>query len=81
MSKNDITGDNIATKVGDTAAKQNFDKGYDAIFKKNLPLNEYPEPKQANQVLCDICGKDLMATKECAWTSCPLNFTDAKLEW
>jgi hypothetical protein len=30
--------------------------------------------------LCDICGKSLTATKECAWTSCPLNWGDAASE-
>ena len=26
--------------------------------------------------LCNICGKDLSKTTECAWTSCPKLFND-----
>lgn len=79
MSKNDITGDNIATKLGGKTSKQNFDSSYDAIFRKNLPLNEYPEPEP--KVICDVCGKDFKSTKECAFNACPLNFVDNNLEW
>jgi len=81
MSKNDITGDAIATKIGSPSAKQNFDSNFDAIFRRNLPLNEYPETTADDKVLCDICGKDLLRTQECAFNSCPLNFVDSKLEW
>jgi hypothetical protein len=43
-------------------------KDYDAIgFSKNM-------------VLCDICGKDLNATKECAWTSCPLYWNESRVD-
>lgn len=35
-----------------------YEDNYDKIFGKK-------------SALCDICGKDLEATKECAWTSCP----------
>lgn len=30
--------------------------------------------------LCKICGKELDATKECAWTGCPLNWGDEASE-
>jgi hypothetical protein len=30
--------------------------------------------------LCDVCGKDLKATKECAWTSCPLNWDEKRAD-
>lgn len=28
--------------------------------------------------LCQVCGKDTSSTKECAWTSCPLNWDEPK---
>lgn len=30
--------------------------------------------------ICNICGKDLSKTVECAWTSCPLLFTETAEE-
>ena len=42
-TKNDITGDEIATKIGGKSAKQKFDENFDAIFRRNLPLSEYPD--------------------------------------
>jgi hypothetical protein len=30
--------------------------------------------------LCDICGKDLEAVTECAWTSCPLNWNEHRAD-
>ena len=44
-----------------------FEDNYDLIFRNKNPL-------------CDICGKDLNATKECAWTSCPLNWDEARAD-
>lgn len=63
-TKNDITGDSLISKVNTKAFEENFDK----IFRK--------EAKR----LCDICGKDLEAVAECAWTSCPLNWSESRVD-
>jgi hypothetical protein len=44
-----------------------FEDNFDAIFRKKDPL-------------CNICGKVLDATKECAWTSCPLGWDEKRLD-
>jgi len=61
-AKNDITGDTIRTKGPLSKEGQ---ANWDLIFGKK------GKPKE-----CAICGKDLNAVKECAWTGCPLNFED-----
>lgn len=64
-SRNDVTGDLIKSKVN---TKQ-FDDNFDAIFRK-----------KTKEPVCDVCGKVLDATKECAWTSCPLNWDEARVD-
>lgn len=65
-SRNDVTGDKIQTKgVFSKEAEDNFD----LIFGK-----------KAKDPLCDVCGKSLAGTKECAWTSCPLNWDEARID-
>lgn len=44
-----------------------FEDNFDAIFRKKDPL-------------CDVCGKTLSTTKECAWTSCPLNWDEKRAD-
>lgn len=44
-----------------------FEDNYDKIFRNKDPL-------------CDVCGKSLTATKECAWTGCPLNWDEARCD-
>lgn len=44
-----------------------YENNYDLIFGKK-------------SALCDICGKDLTTTKECAWTSCPLNWDEKRAD-
>ena len=44
-----------------------FEDNFDRIFKKKDPL-------------CDVCGKSLTATKECAFTGCPLNWDEARCD-
>ena len=44
-----------------------YENNYDLIFGKK-------------STLCDICGKDLKTTKECAWTSCPLNWDEKRAD-
>jgi hypothetical protein len=63
-TRNDVTGDLIKSRVN----SKEFEDNFDAIFKKN------------KDPLCDVCGKALGATKECAWTSCPLNWDEARLD-
>jgi hypothetical protein len=64
-SRNDITGDKIRTKG--VLSKQGEDN-FDAIFRKK------------KDPVCDVCGKVLDATKECAWTSCPLNWDESRVD-
>ena len=65
---NDITGDSLVSRANTKQFEENFDR----IFGK----------KEAKvDVLCNICGKDLKSVKECGWTSCPLNFEEAQVEW
>ena len=43
-TKNDITGDSIASRLGSIEAQRNFEDNFERIFgKKKQPLNEYPE--------------------------------------
>lgn len=79
VARNDITGDKIQTRqVLSKEGEANFDR----IFgqkKTNGGWNPTPTdiPKSS---LCEICGKNLSATKECAWTGCPLNWGDEASE-
>lgn len=46
---------------------QQFEDNFDNIFRKKDPL-------------CDICGKSLSGTKECAFTGCPLNWDETRCD-
>lgn len=46
---------------------QQFEDNFDNIFRKKDPL-------------CDICGKSLSGTKECAFTGCPLNWDEKRAD-
>jgi hypothetical protein len=59
-----VTGDLIKSRKNSKEFEDNFDK----IFRKN------------KDPLCDVCGKSLTATKECAWTGCPLNWDEARVD-
>lgn len=74
-SRNDITGDKIRTKG--VLSKQGEDN-FDAIFRKKEPVQL--ELDFGDDPLCNVCGKALGTTKECAWTSCPLNWDEARLD-
>ena len=78
-SRNDITGDLIKTKLGDSDA---YADGWERIFGKNKVASTEPTTNQSVEpaVLCDICGKELSKTKECGWTSCPLNWNEARAD-
>jgi len=77
---NDITGDPLVSRTLTKEGEDNFDK----IFGKKktnggwkpplAPLAPNPDP------LCKICGKGLGSTKECAWTSCPLNWDESRVD-
>lgn len=47
--------------------RDKFESNFDSIFRKKEPL-------------CDICGKVLDASKECAYTACPLNWNEARMD-
>jgi hypothetical protein len=68
MSTNNITGDALVTKIGTKEQKQRFDEGFERIFG------------QKKDPLCDICGKNLKATAECAFTGCPLNWDEGRID-
>jgi hypothetical protein len=63
-SRNDVTGDLIKSRKNSKEFEDNFDR----IFRKN------------KDPLCDVCGKSLSATKECAWTGCPLNWDETRVD-
>jgi hypothetical protein len=44
-----------------------FETNFDAIFKRKDPI-------------CNICGKGLDSTKECAFTGCPLNWDEDRID-
>lgn len=64
-TRNDVTGDLIKSRVN----SKEFEDNFDTIFRK--------KPKEP---LCDICGKPLDPTKECAWTGCPLNWDESRVD-
>jgi hypothetical protein len=63
-SRNDVTGDLIKSRKN----SKEFEDNFDAIFRKD------------KDPLCDVCGKSLTATKECAFTGCPLNWDEARCD-
>ncbi len=70
-TRNDITGDLIQSRVN----SQKFEDNFDAIFRKKDKVENTVDAS-----LCDICGKTLDATKECAWTGCPLNWNEKRMD-
>ncbi len=62
MSSNPVTGDSLVSKIGSKEQKEKFDEGFDRIFRKK------------KDPICNICGKNLASTKECAFTGCELNW-------
>jgi tRNA(Ile2) C34 agmatinyltransferase TiaS len=67
MSSNPVTGDSLVSKIGSKEQKQKFDEGFDRIFRKKDPI-------------CNVCGKTLASTKECAWTGCQLNWNEDRVD-
>jgi hypothetical protein len=44
-----------------------FEDNFDLIFRSKDPV-------------CNICGKGLASTKECAFTGCPLNWDEQRID-
>jgi hypothetical protein len=44
-----------------------FENNFDLIFRSKDPI-------------CNICGKGLASTKECAFTGCPLNWDEDRID-
>jgi hypothetical protein len=68
-TRNDITGDLIKSRVNN----QQFEDNFDNIFRKKEKVVEAA-------ALCDICGNSLSGTKECAFTGCPLNWDERRID-
>ena len=79
-SRNDITGDLIKTKANSNT--EAYADGWERIFgKKDKVADAKATPNQSvESALCDICGKELSKVGECAWTSCPLNWSEARAD-
>lgn len=78
---NPITGDSISTRFGDKEAQEKFDQSFDAIFGVKKKTNGgWTPPPIKTAALCDVCGKDLNTTQECAWTSCPKNWDEKRAD-
>lgn len=58
------------------------DSAYYDGYWDNVGKYEWQEQKRQTEAtaLCDICGKTLDATKECAWTGCPLNWDEKRMD-
>jgi len=68
MSKNDVTGDEIKSKV----PSKEFLDNYDRIFRNRIDtIGQNGNEGLHYDALCNICGKELEKVTECAWTSCP----------
>jgi len=60
VARNDITNDPIASRTGDTEAKQNFDNNFDNIFRKKVPLPPEIEEMQEDEdeIRANIIGQN-----------------------
>jgi hypothetical protein len=68
MASNSITGDSLVSKIGSKEQKEKYDDGFDRIFRKK------------KDSICNVCGKNLDSTKECAWTGCQLNWDEDRID-
>jgi len=79
-SHNDITGDALVSRPG---LSEEGEKNWDKIFTKRKTNGGWKPPLApltAQDPLCKVCGKALSGTKECAWTSCPLNWNENRVD-
>lgn len=77
MATNDITGDNLISRTLTPEGEAAFDRIFGVKKKTNGGWT--PPPLNA-AALCDVCGKDLNTTQECAWTSCPKNWDEKRAD-
>jgi len=85
-SHNDITGDALVSR----ALSKKGEEAFEEIFGKRktnggwkpplAPLAPVDTKVTAQDALCDVCGKTLSSTKECAWTSCSLNWNESRVD-
>jgi hypothetical protein len=68
MSSNPVTGDSLVSKVGNKEQQEKYADGFDRIFRKK------------KDPICNVCGKTLSTTKECAWTGCQLNWDEDRVD-
>jgi hypothetical protein len=78
---NDITGDPLVSRTLSKKGEETFEQ----IFGKKKTNGGWKPPlaplvTEPINALCNVCGKVLNSTKECAWTSCPLNWDEARVD-
>ena len=57
-TRNDITGDAIASRTGDAKAKQNYDNNFDNIFRKDAPMPPEIEEETEEEIRINIIGSN-----------------------
>jgi hypothetical protein len=77
---NDVTGHSLVSKLGDKDQQEKFSSNFDAIFGVKPKKEKYVPPAIMSDSLCKICGKGLANTQECAWTGCPLNWDEGRID-
>jgi hypothetical protein len=73
---NDVTGDALVSRLLSDKGSEAFDR----IFGEKKKTNGGWKPPALTDPLCKICGKSLASTQECAWTGCPLNWNESRID-
>ena len=74
---NDVTGDALVSRLLSDKGSEAFDR----IFGEKKKTNGgWKPPAIMSDPLCKICGKGLASTQECAWTGCPLNWNEGRID-
>lgn len=78
---NDVTGDALVSRILSDKGSEAFDR----IFGEKKKTNGGWQPPvlapyETKDPLCKICGKGLASTQECAWTGCPLNWDESRID-
>jgi hypothetical protein len=74
---NDVTGDALVSRILSDKGSEAFDR----IFGEKKKTNGgWKPPAIMSDPLCKICGKGLASTQECAWTGCPLNWNESRID-
>lgn len=50
------------------------------MIENTLADTKITTHQSVESIFCDICGKELRKVGECAWTSCPLNWNEARAD-